>query len=150
MTALQTADRTKGMAMESMKGKAPRNIDEYIAGFPRTVQTALRRVRSAIRTALPKAEEAISYRIPTYRLHGRYVIYFAGWKRHYSLYPADDRLVAAFKDKLAPYEVNGRGTIRFPLSEPVPVQLIAGIARFRAKDVAERESAQPTAPKNRR
>jgi uncharacterized protein YdhG (YjbR/CyaY superfamily) len=137
------------MAMESMKSTAPRNIDEYIAGFPRTAQVALRRVRTAIRAALPKAEEAISYRIPTYRLHGRYVIYFAGWKQHYSLHPADERLVSAFKDKLAPYEINDKGTIRFPLSEPVPVKLIAGIARFRGKEVAEREKAKPAAPKKR-
>jgi uncharacterized protein YdhG (YjbR/CyaY superfamily) len=138
------------MAMESMKRTAPRNIDEYIAGFPPTAQVALRRVRMAIRAALPKAEEAISYRIPTYRLHGRYVIYFAGWKQHYSLYPAGDRLVSAFKDKLAPYEVNGKGTIRFPLAEPVPVKLIAGIARFRGREAAEREKAKPAARKKRR
>ena len=122
----------------------PRNIDEYIAGFPRTVQGSLKRVRTAIRTALPKAEEAISYRIPTYKLQGRYVIYFAGWKQHYSLYPANGRLVAAFKDELAPYEVNGKGTIRFPLSEPVPVKLIAAMAKFRAQEVAERDGVSQT------
>jgi len=82
-------------------------------------------------------------------LHGRYVVYFAGWKQHYSLYPSTDRLVAAFKDDLAPYEVNGKGTIRFPLSEPVPVKLIEGIAKFRAKEVAGREKARPAAAKKR-
>jgi uncharacterized protein YdhG (YjbR/CyaY superfamily) len=127
----------------------PRNIDEYIAGFPRSIQRVLERVRATIRKALPKAEEAISYRIPTYKLHGRYVIYFAGWKQHYSLYPANDGLVTAFKDELAPYEVNGKGTVRFPLTEPVPVKLIAGIAKFRAKEVAEREKAKPAARKRR-
>jgi uncharacterized protein YdhG (YjbR/CyaY superfamily) len=65
------------------------------------------------------------------------VIYFAGWKQHYSLYPANRRLVAAFKKELAPYEVNDKGTIRFPLDEPVPVKLIEAIAKFRAKEVAE-------------
>ena len=80
----------------------PRNIDEYIAGFPPAVQRVLERVRSTIRKAMPGAEEAIWYRIPTYKLHGRYVLYFAGWKQHYSLYPSTDRLVAAFKDDLAP------------------------------------------------
>jgi uncharacterized protein YdhG (YjbR/CyaY superfamily) len=127
----------------------PRNIDEYIAGFPPAVQRVLKRVRSTIRKAMPGAEEAISYRIPTYKLHGRYVLYFAGWKQHYSLYPSNDRLVAAFKDGLAPYEVNGKGTIRFPLSEPVPVKLIEGIAKFRAKEVAGREKARPAAAKKR-
>lgn len=116
----------------------PGDIDEYIAGFPRSVQRVLERVRSTIRKAVPAAEETITYRMPTYTLHGRYMLYFAGWKRHYSLYPATDRLAAAFKHELARYEVSGRGTIRFPLAEPVPVRLIAGIARFRAKEVAER------------
>ena len=64
------------------------------------------------------------------------MIYFAGWKEHYSIYPANVRLVAAFKKQLAPYQVNDKGTIRFPLSEPVPVKLIGALARFRAKEVA--------------
>jgi uncharacterized protein YdhG (YjbR/CyaY superfamily) len=115
----------------------PRNIDEYIAGFPRAVQVVLKRVRSTIRKGMPGAEEGISYRIPAYKLHGRRVLYFAGWNQHYSLYPSTDRLVRAFKDELAPYEV-GKGTIRFPLSEPVPVKLIENIARFRAKEAVER------------
>jgi uncharacterized protein YdhG (YjbR/CyaY superfamily) len=127
----------------------PRNIDEYIAGFPPAVQGVLKRVRSTIRKALPAADEVISYRIPTYKLHGRYVLYFAGWKQHYSLYPSTDRLVAAFRDDLAPYEVNNKGTIRFPLSEPVPVKLIEGIAKFRAKEVAEREKIKAAATKRR-
>ena len=124
-------------------------MDQYIAGFPRDVRSVLERVRSTILKAVPKAEEAISYNIPTFKLHGHSVIYFAGWKRHYSLYPSNDRLVAAFKDALAPYEVNGKGTIRFPLSEPVPVKLIAGIAKFRAKETAEREKAESARPKKR-
>ena len=111
-------------------------IDEYIAGFPRAVQRVLKQVRRAIRKALPDADEAISYGIPAFKLGGRAVIYFAGWKQHYSLYPSNARLIAAFKDDLEPYEVNDKGTIRFPLSEPVPVKLIADIAKFRAKQVA--------------
>jgi len=101
------------------------------------VQATLQRVRRTIRKAVPGAEEVISYQIPTYKLHGGYVVYFAGWKRHYSLYPAGSRLVAAFKDDLAPYEVS-KGTIRFPLSRPVPVSLIARIAKFLAKEAAAR------------
>ena len=132
-----------------MKSRAPENVSEYIAGFPRTVQTVLRRVRSTIRKAIPAAEEAISYQIPTYRLDGRYVLYFAGWKEHYSLYPANARLVAAFKEDLVPYEVNNKGTIRFPLSEPVPAKLIAAIAKFRAKEVRERDGAKKGARKKR-
>jgi len=126
---------------------AARNIDKYIASFPRPVQTVLRRVRSTIRKAVPGAEEVISYGIPAYKLNGQRVIYFAGWKQHYSLYPAGDRLIAAFKDELAPYEFNNKGTIRFPLSEPVPVKLIEDIARFRVREAAQREKTKAAAAK---
>jgi uncharacterized protein YdhG (YjbR/CyaY superfamily) len=114
-----------------------KSVAGYIASHPPAVRRILKRVRSAIRGAVPPAEETISYQIPAYKLKGRAVIYFAGWKRHYSLYPATRHLVAAFKDELAPYEVNDKGTIRFPLSDPVPVKLIEAIAKFRAKEVAE-------------
>jgi uncharacterized protein YdhG (YjbR/CyaY superfamily) len=113
------------------------SVAEYIASQPTAARGALKQVRSAIRKAVPQARESISYQIAAYKLNGRALIYFAGWKQHYSLYPATRRLVAAFKDQLAPYEVNDKGTIRFPLSRPVPVKLIAAIAKFRAKEVAE-------------
>jgi uncharacterized protein YdhG (YjbR/CyaY superfamily) len=73
------------------------------------------------------------------------VLYFAGFKEHYSLYPASDQLVAAIKD-LAPRKVS-KGTIRFPLDEPVPAQLIERIAKFRAKEVGERDKPKPKAKK---
>jgi uncharacterized protein YdhG (YjbR/CyaY superfamily) len=114
-----------------------KSVDEYIASQPNAVQDILGRVRSAIRKAVPETTEVISYKIPTYKLHGRPVLYFAGWKQHYSLYPATERVVSAFKDELASYEVS-KGTIRFPLSHPVPVRLIGRIAKFRAKEIAER------------
>ena len=122
----------------------PTTIDDYIAGFPRGIQTALTRVRRAIRRAVPDAEEAISYQIPAFRLNGRILIYFAGWASHYSLYPANDRLLAAFRDELAPYEASGKGTIRFPLDEPVPVKLIEAIAKFRARQSVERSRTTKT------
>lgn len=124
------------------------SVDEYIASQPETAQSILKRVRSAIRKALPEAEEVISYTIPTYKLRGGPVLYFAGWRQHYSLYPAGDQVVAAFRDDLAPYTVS-KGTIRFPLSAPVPVKLIERIAKFRAKEVAEREKTTSVAPKKR-
>ena len=126
-----------------------KSVDEYIATHPEDVQAILQRVRSAIRRALPAAEEAISYQIPAYKLNGGYVMAFAGWKQHYSIYPAKTHLVAAFKDELAPYEVS-KGTIRFPLSQPVPVDLIEGIAKFLADDAAERALAKPAGSKHRR
>jgi uncharacterized protein YdhG (YjbR/CyaY superfamily) len=83
----------------------------------------------------------ISYKIPAYRLHGGIVLHFAGWKQHYSLYPAGERMVAALKDQLASYKVS-KGTIRFPLSEPVPVKLIERIAKFRAEEGVQREKSK--------
>jgi uncharacterized protein YdhG (YjbR/CyaY superfamily) len=112
-------------------------VSQYIARFPRPVQATLKRVRAAIRKAIPGAEETISYGIPAFRLQGRTIIYFAGWKQHYSIYPANARLVAAFRDELEPYEINNKGTIRFPLTEPVPAKLIEGLAKFRAKEAAQ-------------
>lgn len=123
-------------------------MDEYIASQPEEVQGILGRVRSTIRKAVPAAEEVISYKIPTYKLYSGPVLYFAGWKQHYSLYPANDRIVAAFKDELAPYKVN-KGTIRFPFSQPVPVKLIGRIAKFRAQETAEREKAKAATPTER-
>lgn len=127
---------------------APDTIEEYIGAFPRPVQAALRKVRRAIRKGMPGAEEAISYRIPAYRVNGRMALYFAGWKAHYSLYPSTARMIAAFKDDLEPYEVNNKGTIRFPLDEPVPVALIERLARFRAKE-AEGVRTKPSASRKR-
>lgn len=89
--------------------------------------------------ALPGALEVISYKMPSYEVNGFNVLYFAGWKKHYSLYPAGERVVAAFQAELAAYEVS-KGTIRFPLGEPVPVNLIERIAEFRAKEVVEARS----------
>jgi uncharacterized protein YdhG (YjbR/CyaY superfamily) len=125
-----------------MAKTAFKSVDEYIATHPEDVQAILQRVRAIIRKAVPGAKEVISYQIPAYKLHGGPVLYFAGWKQHYSLYPATDHVVEAFKGDLAPYKVN-KGTIRFPLSQPVPAKLIERIAKFRAKEAAERARATP-------
>lgn len=119
-----------------------KTIDEYIAAQPDATQAALKQVRTAIRKALPRAEEGISYKIPVYRLNGERVLFFAGWKQHYSLYPAGARLVEEFKAALALYQISC-GTIRFPLSEPVPVKLIENIAKFRAEEAVERKAKPP-------
>jgi uncharacterized protein YdhG (YjbR/CyaY superfamily) len=132
-----------------------KSVDQYIATHPEDVRAILQRVRSTIRKAVPGAEEVISYQIPTYKLHGIAVLYFAGWKQHYSLYPATARLVAAFKDDLAPYEFNNKGTIRFPLSQPVPVKLIERIAGCvtspgsSPRPLAWRRSGSPRGPSPR-
>lgn len=119
---------------------APRSVDDYIAAKPRPVQAVLQRVRSSIRKALPGAEETISYQIPTYRIDGRYAVYFAGWAKHYSLYPVTDNVRAALGEALEPYEFS-KGTVRFPLSEPVPAKLIERIASLLGKEAARRAAA---------
>jgi uncharacterized protein YdhG (YjbR/CyaY superfamily) len=121
-----------------------KSVDEYIARQPEAVQDILQLVRGTIRKALPRAEEVISYQIPAYKIHGTAVLYFAGWKQHYSLYPATEQIVKAFKEQLRPYELS-KGTIRFPLSDSVPVRLIARIAKLRAKEVEEVK--KPTTPR---
>jgi uncharacterized protein YdhG (YjbR/CyaY superfamily) len=124
------------------------SVAEYIATQPKEARGVLKRVRQAIRKAVPKAEEVVSYQIPAYKVNGRVFIYFGGWKQHYSVYPATKRLVAAFKKELGPYEVNNKGTVRFPLSQPVPVKLIAALAKFRAQEVAG-SSERASEPKTR-
>jgi uncharacterized protein YdhG (YjbR/CyaY superfamily) len=84
--------------------------------------------------------------MPTYRLNGARVLQFAGWKQHYSLYAASAAIVAEFAKELAPYKIQ-KGTISFPLSEPIPVALIERIAKFRAKEVGGQKNAKATAPK---
>lgn len=120
-----------------------KSVGEYIASRPLGARLILTRVRNVIRQALPTAEEVISYQISAYRVPAGMVIFFAGWKDHFSIYPASDRVITTFKKKLARYKVS-RGTIRFPLSEPMPVDLIAAIAKLRLKECAEREAAKAT------
>ena len=117
------------------------SVKDYIASKPTNLQKILKQVRSTIREALPGTEEGLSYQIPVYKLNGVPVLYFAGWKAHFSLYPASDALVAEFKHELAPYKLT-RGTIRFPLSEPVPVGLIKRLAKFRARQLTMREKGK--------
>jgi uncharacterized protein YdhG (YjbR/CyaY superfamily) len=114
------------------------SVEAYIASKPKDVRVILERVRRAIRKAVPRAEEGLSYQIPAYTLDGVPVLYFAGWKAHYASYPVNDALVAAFRRELAPYE-RSKSSIRFPLSEPVPATLIERIARFRADILTGRE-----------
>jgi uncharacterized protein YdhG (YjbR/CyaY superfamily) len=124
-----------------MVGSDFKSVEEYIASHPVEVRGTLEVVRGAILRALPGANEVISYQMPTYKMGGELVLHFAGWKRHYSLYPVGERLATAFKGELAGYKVV-KSTLRFQLSEPVPVKLIARIAKFRAKEAAERLEAK--------
>ena len=115
-----------------------KSVPDYISSKPKHVQALLKRVRGAIRKAIPEAEEGISYQIPTYKLKGVPVVYFAGWKEHFSLYPVTDALIAGLKQELAGYEIR-KGNVRFLYSEPVPVNLIEGIAKARAEQLVQQE-----------
>jgi uncharacterized protein YdhG (YjbR/CyaY superfamily) len=121
-----------------------KSVDDYISSQPEAVQSILGRVRNTIRKAAPEAREVISYKMPTYVLHGYRLLYFAVWKQHYAIYAATEQVAAAFQTELASYQVD-KGTIRFPLSQPVPVKLIGRITRFRAKEVTDREKAKAAA-----
>lgn len=124
------------------------SVDNYIAAQPDAARTILQQVRSAIHKALPKAEEVISYNIPAYKLDGEMLIYFAGWKQHFSLYPAGDALVDAFRDEFKPYSID-KGTIRFPYTEPPSMKLVEHIARFRAQEGKGRHKTSQAASKKR-
>ena len=119
-----------------MDKQGPQTIDEYIAGFPNEVQEHLEKIRMTIRKAAPGAEEKISYLIPTFTLNGKYLIYFAAYKKHIALYPAP-RGAEKFKKELAAYE-GGKGTVRFPLDKPIPFGLIKRIVKYRIKKNLEK------------
>ena len=114
-----------------MSSSCAESIDDYIATFPTDVQSPLQQVRRAIAKAAPGAEEAISYRIPTFKVNGRYLIYFAGYKNHIGLYPvhADG---AEFTPAMARY-ASGKATLKFPLDEPLPLDLIAQVVKAKLR-----------------
>jgi uncharacterized protein YdhG (YjbR/CyaY superfamily) len=107
-----------------------RDIDEYIARFPNDVQEILQKIRITIRKAAPDAEETIRYQIPTFALKGN-LIHFAAYKNHIGLYPTP-RGIEEFKEALGRYQA-GKGTLRFPLGEPIPYDLISRIVKYRVK-----------------
>jgi uncharacterized protein YdhG (YjbR/CyaY superfamily) len=112
-------------------------VDAYIAKHPPEVRAVLQRVRQIIGHALPGAEEAIGYGIPVFKQGGRSVVYFAGWTRHWSIYPATERIRAALRPALERYEIS-KGTIRFPLEAPVPVRLLQELVKMLAAHAAPR------------
>ena len=108
------------------------SVDEYITSFPEDVQKILGEVREAIKAAAPDAGEKISYNMPTFTLNGKYLVYFAGWKNHISIYPIPSGN-AAFYEKVSKY-VAGKGTLKFPIDKPIPLDLIREVVRLRAAE----------------
>src|SRR5881275_3304754 len=121
--------------MRGMKQSVPKSVDEYIAAQPELLRPKLEQVRAAIKRAVPEAVEGIGYRMPGYKLRGKPMLYFAGFKEHYSLFAASGMFFAALEDELRGYELR-KGTIHFSLTKPVPVKLISRIAKLRAAGIA--------------
>jgi uncharacterized protein YdhG (YjbR/CyaY superfamily) len=123
----------------SEKNKNIGTVDAYIASFPAETQAKLRELRATIQAAAPAAEEKISYGMPTFYLQGN-LVYFAGWKKHIGFY-AIPSANAAFADDLAAYTVS-KGAVQFPLDQPLPVDLITRMVRFRVEENLARAKAR--------
>jgi uncharacterized protein YdhG (YjbR/CyaY superfamily) len=106
-------------------------IDEYIATFPRNVQEILEEMRRTIQESAPNAKEAISYQMPTFKLNGN-LVHFAAFKNHIGFFPTPSG-ISRFKKELSHYETS-KGTVRFPLNEPIPFDLIRKIVKYRVKE----------------
>ena len=118
-----------------MTGKKPASVEEYISGFPAATKKALEQVRAAIIKAAPKAEEGISYAMPGYKLNGP-LVYFAGYEKHIGFY-ATPSGHGAFEKELSKYK-QGKGSVQFPLDEPMPLALITKIVKYRIKENLEK------------
>ncbi|MFL7868404.1 MAG: iron chaperone [Anaerolineales bacterium] len=116
--------------MESNKVRF-NSIDEYIATFPAEIQKILGELRETIKAAAPEAEEKISYQMPTFALKGN-LVHFAAYKNHIGFYPTPSG-IEAFKDELSVYE-GAKGSIRFPIEKPLPLELINKIVKFRVAE----------------
>jgi uncharacterized protein YdhG (YjbR/CyaY superfamily) len=114
-----------------MKKDAPKSIDEYIAGFPQDIRKTLETIRETIRSAAPDAEEKISYQMPTFTLKGN-LVHFAVYKTHIGFYPTPSG-IEQFRQELSAYDC-AKGTVRFPLIKPIPLELISRIVQFRVME----------------
>lgn len=108
------------------------SIDEYIETFPEDIQKLLKELRETIKAAAPEASETISYGIPTFTLNGKYLIYFAGWKNHISIYPIPTGS-EAFNKQISKY-VEGKGTLKFPTDKPLPLKLITKMVKLKVAE----------------
>src|SRR6266571_9405709 len=114
-----------------MKRKRPTGIDDYIEGFPKDIQPLLRKMRSTIRKAAPKAEEVISYGMPAFK-QDRILVWFAGFKHHIGFYPGASG-IATFKKELSAYK-GAKGSVQFPIDKPLPLALVSRIVKFRLEE----------------
>ena len=117
----------------------PNNIDEYIATFPTDIQEILEQVRATVKKAAPEAKEAIKYAMPTFILNGN-LVHFAAFKNHIGLYPTSGG-IEAFQKELSVYKT-AKGSIQFPLQQPMPLDLIIKIVQYRVKEKVERAAVK--------
>lgn len=117
-----------------MNTNSPQTIDAYIKQTPAAVQEILRKIYELIRKEVPEAQEKISYQIPTFTLHGKYLVYFAAFKNHIGFFPTASDLEAAIPEA-AKYRT-GKGTLQFPLDQPIPYELIRKIVAFRVTELS--------------
>ena len=134
---------------DHMKAASVASVEDYIASRPAAQQRHLKRVRAIIRKAVPDAVEGFSYQMPAYKLHGRVLLYYAGWKDHYAIYPGSADALAALKGDLAAFKVS-KGTIRFENTDPVPIAVIERIAKVRAAELAGLPPRPTKTPRDRR
>lgn len=111
-------------------------VDEYMAALPEDRRMVMEQLRRTIRSAAPDASEAIAYNMPAFRLDGRFLVSYEAFKRHYSLFPWSEGMLAELGEALRPYAV-GKGTIRFPADEPIPMELVIRIVAARNREVAD-------------
>jgi uncharacterized protein YdhG (YjbR/CyaY superfamily) len=115
----------------------PTSVEEYIAALPDERRVALEGLRRAIRAAAPEATESIAYQMPAFRTHGQFLVSYAAFKNHYSLFPASEAVVDALGEELTPY-LAGKGTIRFPAGDAIPPALVTKIVKIRLMENAAR------------
>jgi len=117
-----------------MDNKKPATIDAYIATFPDPIQDILKTLRAAIREAAPDAVETINYGIPTFKLHEKNLVHFAGYKNHIGFYPTPSG-IKAFAQELSGFEP-AKGSVKFPIGQPLPLELVKRIVTFRVQEIA--------------
>jgi uncharacterized protein YdhG (YjbR/CyaY superfamily) len=111
------------------------SVDEYLAALPDQRRAVMQHLRQTIRDAAPNAIETIAYNMPALRLHGRFLLSYQAFKRHYSLFPGTQHMLEVFGEELAPY-FSGKGTLRFPAEQPIPLDLIRRIVLERVGEVS--------------
>ncbi len=116
---------------------APASVEEYLAALPQERRAAMTQLRKTIKAAAPDATESIAYLMPAFRTHGQFLVSYAAFKNHYSLFPASEAVIEALGEKITPY-LAGKGTIRFPADKPIPAAVVTKIVEVRVAENAAR------------